>query len=84
MKKQTLLFAALYLVIGSAVLQAYGQTGGESQDPVQFYLGRRNIPGRRICILVGERPRYRPEFRRHSHRNHVTGRSAGEERASDL
>ena len=45
MKKQTLLFAALCLVIGSAVLQAYGQTGGVKVEiPFNFILGDETYP----------------------------------------
>jgi hypothetical protein len=82
MKKQTLLFAALCLVIGSAVLQAYGQTGGvKVKIPFNFILGDETYPAGEyvfssakdhVIVQNSEGTRIAMHMA-----NHVTGRSAG-------
>lgn len=82
MKKQTLLFAALCLVIGSAVLQAYGQTGGvKVKVPFNFVLGDKTYPAgeyvfssteENVIVQNSKGTRIAMHMA-----NHVTGRSAG-------
>jgi len=82
MKKQTLLFAALCLVIGSAVLQAYGQTGGVKVTiPFNFILGDNSYPAGEyvfssakdhVIVQNSEGTRIAMHMA-----NHVIGRSAG-------
>jgi hypothetical protein len=82
MNKRTLLFAALCLVIGSAALQADGQTGGvKVKIPFNFMFGDKTYPAgeyqfsaAKDTVIVQDSEGTRLAM---SMANHVTGRSAG-------
>ena len=82
MKKQTLLFATICVLIGSAVTPAFGQTGGvKVKVPINFVLGDKTYPAgeyafssMRDNIIVQNSVGTRIAMRM---ANHVTGRSAG-------
>jgi hypothetical protein len=82
MKKQTLPFAVLCLLIGSAVIPAYGQTGGvKVKIPFNFILGEKTylageyaFSAAKDNIIVQNSEGTRIAMRM---ANHVTGRSAG-------
>ena len=82
MNKRTLLFAALCLVIGSAMLQADGQTGGvKVKIPFNFMFGDKTYPAgeyefstARDTVVVQDSAGIRLAM---SMANHVTGRFAG-------
>ena len=82
MKKQTLLFAAICLLIGNAVIPAYGQTGSvKVKVPFSFIVGEKayvageyGFLARKDNIVVQNSDGNRIAMRM---ANHVTGRSPG-------
>ena len=82
MKKQTLLFAALCLLIGSTVIPAYGQTATlKVKIPFNFVLGDKIYPAGEYAfsaaednVIVQNSVGARIAMRM---ANHVTGRAAG-------
>jgi hypothetical protein len=82
MKKKTLLFAAMCLLIGSAGIPAHGQTGGvKVKVPFNFVLGDKTYPAGEYAfsavrdnVIVQNSGGTRIAMRMG---NHVTGRAAG-------
>jgi hypothetical protein len=82
MKKQMLLYAALCLSIGNAVIPAYGQTGSvKVKVPFSFILGDKAYPAGEYGFLAGKANVVvqNSDGTRIAMRmaNHVTGRSPG-------
>jgi hypothetical protein len=82
MKKQMLLFAAVCLLIGNAVIPAHGQTGSvKVKVPFSFILGDKTYPAGEYGFLAGKTNVVvqNSDGTRIAMRmaNHVTGSSAG-------
>ena len=82
MKRQTLLLAALTMLIGTAVIPAYGQTGSvKVKVPFSFVLGDKTYPAGEYGFFAGKANIVvqNSDGTRIAVRmaNHVTGRSAG-------
>ena len=82
MKRQTLLFAALTMLIGTALIPAYGQTGSvKVKVPFNFILGEKTYPAGEYGFLAGKDNVVvqNSDGTRIAMRmaNHATGRSTG-------